>query len=398
MKTFLLRPLLWFALFPLFLVSCNKTTETPAPANQYLVSNSVIGSFTKEQLAQQLGAAGAGTGGFSSFLRNGIKVYKVVYKTKNTDGTEIQASGTVSVPNVTTAVPMVSVQHGTLFDEADAPSNYGAGSEASTVGALLSSLGYILVYPDYIGYGASKNVPHPYEHRESLASSCLDMIRAARELLRQEQIAWDERLYLGGYSEGGGATIAMQKKMEEETGSEFNLRASSCGAGAYDKTAFMNFLINNKSSGDARYNQFYVWVLLTYDRIYKLNRPLTAYFKEPYATQIQATREKTSTIKVSFDQILTDSFKKGVKEGTDVAFLNAVKDNDMFDWKPRTPTRLYHGTADVTVYPFTSQNADAAMKKRGATSVQYIPLEGKDHGSAIQDYLLGTLSFISSTQ
>ena len=160
----------------------------------------------------------------------------------------------------------------------------------------------------------------------------------------------------------------------------------------------MNFLINNKSSGDATYNQFYVWVLLTYDRIYKLNRPLTTYFKEPYATQIQLTREKTTGINVSFDQILTDSFKKGVKDGTDVAFVNAVKDNDMIDWKPRTPTRLYHGTADVTVYPFTSQNADAAMKKRGATTVQYIPLEGKDHGSAIQDYLLGTLSFISSTQ
>ena len=396
MKHFLLRPLLWFALFPLFLVSCNKNVETPTPVNQYLVSNTVIGSFTKDQLSQQLGAAGAG--GLNSFLRNGIKVYKVVYKTKNTDGTEIQASGTVSVPNVTTAVPMVSVQHGTLFNEADAPSNYGANSEASTVGALLSSLGYILVYPDYIGYGASKNLPHPYEHRESLASACLDMIRAAKELLRQEQIAWDERLYIGGYSEGGGATIALQKKMEEETGSEFNLRASSCGAGAYDKTAFMNFLINNKSSGDATYNQFYVWVLLTYDRIYKLNRPLTTYFKEPYATQIQLTREKTTGITVSFDQILTDSFKKGVKDGTDVAFVNAVKDNDMIDWKPRTPTRLYHGTADVTVYPFTSQNADAAMKKRGATTVQYIPLEGKDHGSAIQDYLLGTLSFISSTQ
>jgi len=384
---------LFFAL-PLLFVGCSKPIDAPAPENNYLVSNSVIGSFTKDQLVRELGAFNPT---LANFLRNGIKVYKVVYKTKNTDGAEIQASGTVLIPDVTSAVPMVSVQHGTIFDDADAPSNYNAGSEARTVGALFASLGYILVYPDFIGFGASKNVPHPYEHRESLGTACLDMLRAAKELVRQENAKWDDRLYIAGYSQGGGATMALQKKIEEETGSEFNLRASSCGAGAYDKTAFMNFLINSKSSADPRANQFYLWVLLTYDRIYKLNRPLTTYFKEPFATQIAATKERT-IISVSFDQILNDTFKKGVKDGTDAAFMAAVKDNDIFDWTPRTPTRLYHGEADVTVYPFTSQNAFNAMQKRAAANVQLILLPGKSHGTAIEDYLLGTLSFISSTQ
>lgn len=378
---------------PLFFVGCNKNNEPASPENKYLVSNSVIGSFTKAQLITQLSSFDPT---LANFLRNGIKVYKVVYKTKNTDGAEIQASGVVLIPDVQSAVPMVSVQHGTIFDEAEAPSNYAPNSEASTVGALFSSLGYILVYPDYIGFGASKNVPHPYEHRESLGTSCLDMIRAAKELVAQEKAPWDQRLYLGGYSQGGGATMALQKKIEEETGSEFNLRASSCGAGAYDKTAFMNFLINNKSSADPRANQFYLWVLLTYDRIYKLNRPMTAYFKEPFATQIAATKERTN-ITVSFDQVLNDTFRKGVKDGTDAVFMAAVKDNDVFDWKPRTPIRLYHGDADVTVYPFTSQNTFNAMQKRGATNVQLILSPGKTHATAIQDYLLGTLTFVSST-
>ncbi len=393
MKSFFRLSSVLLIALPLLFIGC-KTTEPAAPENKYLVSNSVIGSFTKAQLTTQLTTFDPT---LASFLRNGIKVYKVIYKTKNTDGAEIQASGVVLIPDVPSAVPMVSVQHGTIFDDAEAPSNYNPNTEASTVGALFSSLGYILVYPDYIGFGASKNVPHPYEHRESLGTACLDMIRAAKELVKQEKAQWDERLYIGGYSQGGGATMALQKKIEEETGSEFNLRASSCGAGAYDKTAFMNFLINSKSSADAQANRFYLWVLLTYDRIYKLNRPMTAYFKEPFATQIAATKERT-TITVSFDQILTDTFKSGVKNNTDAAFMAAVKDNDVFDWKPRTPTRLYHGDADVTVYPFTSQNAFNAMQKRGATNVQIMLFPGKNHATAIQDYLLGTLSFVLSTQ
>jgi predicted peptidase len=40
-----------------------------------------------------------------------------------------------------------------------------------------------------------------------------------------------------GYSEGGFATMALQKKMEEQFPNEFNLVTSSCGAGAYNKTA-----------------------------------------------------------------------------------------------------------------------------------------------------------------
>lgn len=37
--------------------------------------------------------------------------------------------------------------------------------------------------PDYLGYGASSNYPHPYEHRETLASTSFDMIMAVKENL-----------------------------------------------------------------------------------------------------------------------------------------------------------------------------------------------------------------------
>jgi pimeloyl-ACP methyl ester carboxylesterase len=386
------RPFLYLlVVVSVFVSSCNRTNTEPTPDNQFLVSSSLIGDFSREQLIQRVDPT------FAAFLPNGIKVYKIVYKTKNTDGKEINASGAVMFPNKTGNLPLISVQHGTITDDREAPSYYATNSEANAAGSLLASQGFIVAYPDYIGYGASNNLPHPYEHRESLASASLDMLRATREFVRQEKVAWDNRLYIAGYSEGGFATLALQKKIEEETGTEFNLRASSCGSGAYDKTATMKYLVNSRTTGSVSSNQLYLWVLLTYDRIYNLNRPTTAYFKAPWAAQIQTTRERTN-VNVSLNTIFTDAFIKGLNDGTDTAFLNAIKDNDVYDWKPRTPTRLYHGDADDLVFYFNSVNAEKAMKARGATNVTLIPLRGRNHTSGIQDFLLGTFDFFSTVQ
>ena len=379
-----------------FVSGCNKSTE-PTPENQYLVSSTLIGEYSKEQLVQRITAGDPTFSAIAPFLQNGIKVYKLVYKTKNTDGQEIQASGALIYPVKTGTSAMISIQHGTIRTDAEAPSYFATSSEANIAGSLFASLGYIIAYPDYIGYGTSNTVPHPYEHRSSLASASLDMIRASKEFVKQQNVGWDERLYIAGYSAGGFATMSLQKKIEEETGSEFNLKASSCGAGAYDKTAFMKYLIGTKTGGTVSSNQLYLWTMLTYDRLYGLNRTLSTYFKEPYLALIQAQKDKAS-INVSLNTIFTDTFVKGIADGTDTGFLNAVKDNDVYDWKPKTPTRLYHGTADQLVFYFNSQNAVNAMKARGATNVELIPLNGKDHGTAVQDFLLGTYQFFSSIQ
>lgn len=388
---------LWLLALVVIVSGCSKNSD-PAPSNQYLVSSALVGEFTKDQLVQRIAAGDPAFAQIAPFLQYGIKVYKIVYKTKNTDGTEIQASGALIYPAAkTTSSALISVQHGTIRSDQEAPSYFAANSEASLAGSLFASLGYIIAYPDYIGYGSSNTVPHPYEHRASLASACLDMIRASKEFVNQEKIQWDERLYIAGYSAGGFATMSLQKKIEEEASTEFNLKASSCGAGAYDKTAFMKYITTNKTTGVVGYNQLYLWTLLTYDRIYSLNRPATQYFKDPWAAQIQSSKENAN-INVSFNTIFTDAFVKGLTDGTDTGFTNAVKDNDVYDWKPKTPTRLYHGDADDLVFYFNSQNAFNAMKARGATNVELITLKGKNHATAVQDFLLGSYQFFSSIQ
>ena len=197
---FLKKPLLILCL-SVFVFSCTKTTDTTTPTNQYLVSNTEIGTFTKEQLATRY-LANAGTQILAALVLHPIKVYKIVYKTKNSDGTEIQASGCLIVPtptDKTLSFPMVSEQHGTITTDADAPSYYGAGGESNLVGSLIATQGFIAAFPDYIGFGTSNNVPHPYIHRATMASSSLDMIRACGEFIKSQGINWNNKLIYSNY-------------------------------------------------------------------------------------------------------------------------------------------------------------------------------------------------------
>ncbi|WP_128545947.1 alpha/beta hydrolase family protein [Larkinella soli] len=379
-----------------FLSGCQKAGQDPDPQQQdpYLVSHTTIRTFTRDQMAQQVQQINPA---LSFLVRYGIKVHKIVYNTKHPDGTAIKASGVLLVPDAPTALPMVSQQHGTISSDADAPSNFGPNSDAAYAGTLFASLGFILICPDYIGYGESKNLPHTYEHREGLATASLDMIRAAKEFMKETGVKTDDRLFLTGYSEGGFATMALHKKIEEEFPAEFNLRGSSIGSGAYDKPAFMKYIINEKTHGISSYNRLYLWTMLTYNDLYKLNRPMSYYLKEPYATQVQE-KGRNVDINVSISDIFTDSFRKAVNDGTDKGFLDAVKDNDIHDWAPKARMRLYHGDADNLVFPFNTTNTVEAMKKRGVTNVEVFMLKGRNHATAVSDYLLGTFEMFSSVQ
>ncbi len=384
----------------LTLLNSCKTNEPEKPRNKYLVESTFLAEFKKEQLVA-IAEAELGTSpnlDLRALLKSGAKAYRLTYKTTYVDGSEITASGAVLLPVSPDPVPMISYQHGTITSSASAPSHFGPTSEAGTLGALFAGLGYIIVMPDYIGYGASEAYGHPYEHRASLATASLDMIRAAGELLGElNEVKWNKDLFLTGFSEGGYATLSLQKKIEEEGIKEFNLKASSCGAGAYNKTAFMDYIINQPTHGNGAYNRSYIWVLLTYNRIYNLNKPASYYFKEPYASQIASQGENTS-ISASFHTLISDGFRKDIDEGNAGDFLSAIADNDVYDWKPQVPTLLALGDQDQYVFYFNTQTAYDAMIARGATKVTLARLTGKDHGTAVPDFLQRTYLFFLQNQ
>ena len=381
------------------LTGCKRTEPDALPEPVTLVNSTLIGTYTKSQLLQRAGGL-FGTQSnqlIALLLQRDIQAYRLVYKTKNADNTDVNASGVLIVPVAigNESFPIVSQQHGTIFDDALAPSNFAQTSEAGSVGALFASNGYILSCPDYIGFGESKNVPHPYLHRQTEAQASLDMLRASREFLARNNGKWDNRVFLSGYSQGGHATMALLKMMEEQYPTEFTLTAATCGAGPYNVEGVMQDLVNTRTSGVAAYNRVYVWVLQTYNRVYGLNRPMSAFFKEPYATDVQING-LGANINVSLNTAFTDAFRTGVSSGSDAAFLTAVRDNNVYNWGPKTPLQLYQGTADQLVFYRNMTDAADAMRVKGATSVEAVPVPGGDHSTTVQNYLAGTFTFFNS--
>ena len=152
-----------------------------------------------------------------------MSCYKLTYKTPDASAALINASGLVCLPATRSGgSPVLSYQHGTIFQDSDAPSSFLTSAEG-LAGAVFAAIGFIAVLPDYIGYGDSTALLHPYVHAATLASATVDMNRAARVFFKEPGInaVTNGQLFLAGYSEGGYATLATQRLMEQNLSAEF---------------------------------------------------------------------------------------------------------------------------------------------------------------------------------
>ena len=375
----------------LLITNCSKSNETndsnTVVKNKYLISSELLRSYGTPILGV-FASAFISLSDLSSPLKN-IEAYKIKYKTTDLDGSEIEASGVVFVPQGDVEAPIVSYQHGTISSNDSAPSNIEIlGSGEYTIMAVFSSFGFVVSMPDYIGYGASVASEHPYEHGNSLGSTSYDMLKATKEFLANEKIKTNNKLFLLGYSEGGYATLALQKHLEDK--GDLSITHSLPGAGAYNKTEFSKDILSQDIELPHMAN--YLWVMYTYNRIYKnLRRPWSDYVVSPYAEVLTNINSKDIT-QINLDEFETNpqklfmlDFLKNLNDKTDEAFLSALSDNDLLDWNPIAPITFYHGSEDQFVYPLNSISASAALKEKGA-NVTYVSLEGKNHFTGSIEY------------
>jgi pimeloyl-ACP methyl ester carboxylesterase len=284
-----------------------------------------------------------GFGNFAPLAKYDVEYYKMVYNT-TFKGKVIQVSGLLGIPkNVPVTPSLLSAQHGTMFKLSDAPSNFPSTFSGFE---LFASAGYVTIIPDFIGYGVSQNITHPYYDQESSGTTVVDMIKAAKYFMYKKNAALTERLFLIGYSEGGYVTMAAQKEIETNPSHKLTVTAAAAGAGGYDLTVFLSVIATTPTYAAP---SFLTFLVKAYNSTYDWNRPYSDFFQEPYASRIPAllngtkSREEidaaltTSTLAL-FNPVFYGDLLNPTKE---VVLKQQLVKNSFLTWVPKSPTRLY---------------------------------------------------------
>lgn len=395
-------------LFMLIFTGCTTDSDDgPDLENQYLVSYEKLTPepISTGALGLLIKLAGDLAKNFdTNLLRYRVDIYKVVYKTTY-KGQEIHASGACLIPRADNAVPMLSYQHGTIFENKDAPSEYKRISEATAemwLNIVFASSGYICSMPDYIGYGESNHIMHPYLVADYTSSASIDMMRAVKELCTELDVARSNEHFLTGYSEGGYATLAVMKAIEAQHSSEFPLTAVSAGSGAYDISGTAeNFM--SKTVIDPPH--FTCYVYLGHNEANSWGRELGTIFQSPYTEKIEAGlfmgdhsgSEIKRQLTVNRDELFNTEFVTAFNGSGEFDLKESLKKNSVHQgWVPKAPLKMFHGGADITVPSYNSQRAYDNFVAGGANSISLTIEPGLDHSGGIYIWVFGTLEWFET--
>jgi pimeloyl-ACP methyl ester carboxylesterase len=326
----------------------------------------------------------------------GVSMNKITYVTIDPFGNPTQASGLIAIPlDLSVAAPLASYQHGTLVEKSESissPTAQQSGYDIDIV-TIMAASGYVVVAPDYLGFGDSSGL-HPYVHAKSLAAAVIDMVRSARAYCGQVGVPLNGQLFLGGYSEGGYATMAAHKEMETNYPDEFAVTASAPAAGSYDLSGSMlkRFL------SDAPYQEpyFLPYFLLSYDEIYGLADSYADLFAAPYDVSVPPlfdgdhNEQAINSVLPSVPKEMLSPQLLQALEGRKTSVVKtALRENDVYRWTPRAPVRLYHCTGDQLVPYENSVIAYVFFVLHGAPNVELIPLSyGTHENCSLPTYFL----------
>jgi pimeloyl-ACP methyl ester carboxylesterase len=358
-----------------------STSVMTPPAKGYFISATPTSDISVETLKQF--ALTLGQPAVAGHLKYSVKSYTLVYQTTY-QGKPVEASGILLVPiGVTEKAPIVSLQHGTTFSHDEAPSVSGGftGTE------LFASAGYISLVPDFIGYGSSAEIFHPYYDKEHSAIAIIDMVKSVKEFLSKEKIPFSDELFLAGYSEGGYVTLAAAEKIENETTHSLKLSAVAAGAGGYDLSSMLSGVTKNTYYS---YPAYLAFVLMSYNTTYKWNKPLTYFFKKQYADALQKYMNGEyggGTINAQLTTNLEELFDTGFyarlrQPDGEMELKQALKNNSVEPWRTEVPIRLYHGTKDEIIPYVNSEITAKKFLDAGSTDVSLTLIPNGTHGSS----------------
>jgi hypothetical protein len=375
---------------------------------QTLVSATPLGTKTQAQLLAQFNNL--------PFIQFGATYYRVLYTTTDVQGMPDTASGLLVLPNNPNRVyPRLVYQHGTSGSKQDVPSINITTNGEGQLGLLFAGLGYIAVLPDYLGLGNVSRGFHPYVHAASEASAAIDMLSAVDQYCAENQIAFNEQLFVTGYSQGGHAAMALHRAIEQQPDLNLKVTAAAPMSGPYSISKVMRQLI---LSDDIYFYPAYIPnTALSYQTVYgNLFQNITDIFKPAYASLIDQFYQNQIPLSELNEQLIA---KLIVEEGASRPFRmlqpaiveaisndlehpinKALADNNTYnDWLPQAPMRLFYCMNDDQVPFANSLLARDSLLFVGAPDFQALDvMPSANHGQCVTPAVTGTLFFFLGFQ
>lgn len=282
------------------------------------------------------------------------------------------------------------MEHYTITSDAEAPSNTFALEMFITGNALT-------IMPDYIGYGITKALPHPYLHHDVCAINSIDALSSGYDLFGDQGecgMAEGWKLYLAGASQGAANAIAVHKCMDtnEELAAKWRFAGSNCSSGPYSPVVTIDKYL---ADGKVAYPVVFPLVMKTmfdaYPEIMKGFTEEMAYadnyltVKAEIEAMIASKEHNTAAInQVFFDKVrkaVDDNLAEGEIYLTDIlspemmdkesalskAFYRCLEANDLTKgWTPIRPMKLHYSPYDAVV---PQENSFAILEAFGADIV-----------------------------
>lgn len=393
------------------LTGCIRAPETEDRRGELLSANE-IATIPRFVLQTFLDLSGIGL-----TVSHGVQAVAVTFIAEALDGSESVESGLVVLPvaengedRAPLTLAILSIQHGTIFSRSLSPSRFSldllSDNPEDYVGLVAAGLGYAVVMPDYSGLGVDDTIPHPFCHARSLANSVRDMIRAGENLLEQSPSTyeWDGRLFLAGYSEGGYASLAAGRYIQQCCRKEYSITGIAAMAGPANLSSVMrNLVLQNEWYAHLSY---LVYLIFGYDLVYDWFKSPAEAFLPPYHTTLPALMDGEHTenqIRNALPNqgsgqpgaLLTQRVFQELSNPGSQVYRNLAQNDLHNTWIPNMPLWMAHSAQDEAVPVENSRTAVNYFQSQGA-SVTYVEFPTGQHVASYLPAFLLAIDWIES--
>jgi len=293
------------------------------------------------------------------------------YMSIDVDGNPIRLSGKVMVPlNKKKQAPRryILVSHYTTCANFEAPSN------TFSLEGLLCGLGYVLIIPDYLGYGVTADHVHPYLVMDLTARNVTDMFFAVQKYLEGSIYEpYKEDIYLMGYSQGGATTMAVEWFLETKH-PEVLIHRVFAGGGPYDVKATYDRFVETDVAGYPVAVPLVLQGMIVGNKLdLKMEEMMSTKLYSHLDEWVNSKKYSSAQINTLIDSHVTHDLLSDIsmnRQSREVGVLyKAMTENSIvsYHWSPKAPVYMMHSIDDETV-PYV--NATRAKAQWSDANIQ----------------------------